>query len=167
MNSPPTVGYFARLAPEKGLREFVRSGTHPGRRHPEVQFLAGGDLQPHWQSYWDNVRQLAAPLGDRFQYVGSPETVLDKSALLQQFDLLSVPAPYHEPKGLYVLEAWANGVPVIQPAHGHFPELIEENRRRECVPPGDATALADAWDRMLSDESRRLAAAEAAGPASA
>ena len=39
--------------------------------------------------------------------------------------MLSVPTTYKEPKGLYVLEALANGIPVVQPRHGSFPELIE------------------------------------------
>ena len=46
-------------------------------------------------------------------------------AFLQSLDVLSVPTTYREPKGLYVLEAWANGVPVVQPRHGSFPELME------------------------------------------
>ena len=44
---------------------------------------------------------------------------------LHGIDVLSVPTTYREPKGLYVLEALANGVPVVQPSHGSFPELIE------------------------------------------
>jgi len=38
--------------------------------------------------------------------------------------VLSVPSGYREPKGLYLLEAMACGVPVVQPNHGAFPEMI-------------------------------------------
>ena len=48
-----------------------------------------------------------------------------QGALPATIDVLSVPTTYREPKGLYVLEALANGVPVVQPRHGSFPELIE------------------------------------------
>ena len=49
-----------------------------------------------------------------------------QGAFFESIDVLSVPTTYREPKGLYFLEAWANGVPVVQPRHGTFPELIEE-----------------------------------------
>ena len=48
-----------------------------------------------------------------------------KVEFLKSIDIFSVPTSYREPKGLYVLESWANGVPVVQPRHGSFPELIE------------------------------------------
>jgi glycosyltransferase involved in cell wall biosynthesis len=151
----PTIGYFARLAPEKGLRELAQAAVLLNQRRQDFQVIAGGYRPPQHAAYVAEVERLAAPLGNRFRYAGSPDTLTDKVALLETFDVLSVPTPYREPKGLYVLEAWANGVPVVQPAHGHFPELIEEIGGGVCVPPGDATALADALDQLLSDEPRR------------
>ena len=56
---------------------------------------------------------------------------------LQGLDVLSVPTTYREPKGLYVLEALANGVPVVQPRHGSFPELIEATGGGLLVNPDD------------------------------
>lgn len=50
---------------------------------------------------------------------------MEKIAFLQSLDAMSVPTVYHESKGLSVLEALANGVPVVLPGHGAFPELIE------------------------------------------
>jgi glycosyltransferase involved in cell wall biosynthesis len=47
-----------------------------------------------------------------------------KARFLSSLDVLSVPSGYHEPKGLYLLEAMATGVPVVQPNHGAFPELL-------------------------------------------
>ena len=74
--------------------------------------------------------------------------------------MLSVPTDYHEPKGLFVLEAMANGVPVVQPAHGAFPELIEKTEGGLLVPPGDPQALADAWERLYQDRDYRLKLAQ-------
>jgi glycosyltransferase involved in cell wall biosynthesis len=158
----PTIGYFARLAPEKGLRELVQAAVLLNQRRQDFQVVAGGYRPPQHAAYVAEVERLAAPLGNRFRYAGSPDTLAEKVALLETFDVLSVPAPYREPKGLYVLEAWANGVPVVQPKHGHFPELIEEIGGGVCVPPGDPTALADALDQLLTDEPRRRQLAEQA-----
>ena len=68
-----------------------------------------------------------AGLAEEFVYHG----VLDregKIAFLQSLDVLSVPATYDEPKGMFLLEAMANGVPVVQPRRGAFVDV--EYRRR-------------------------------------
>jgi len=159
--TPPTIGYFARLAPEKGLRELVQAALILQQRGLDFRLLAGGYLNAKQPEYWNAVQQLARPLGDRFRYAGSPDTLTEKVALFRQFDVFSVPSPYREPKGLPILEAWANGVPVVQPAHGHFPELIAETGGGITVTPGDPVALADGLQRMLTDEPFRRQCAEA------
>src|SRR5581483_2527875 len=75
-------------------------------------------------------------------------------SFLQTLDVLSVPTTYHEPKGLYVLEALANGVPVAQPRHGSFPELVEMTGGGVLVEPGNADELAVAWRRLLEDRAQ-------------
>ena len=64
--------------------------------------------------------------------------------LLAQLHLLSVPTVYREPKGLYVLESLAAGVPVVQPNHGAFPELLAATGGGRLVPPQQPEALATA-----------------------
>ena len=71
-------------------------------------------------------------------------------------DVFSVPTTYAEPKGLYVLEALAAGVPVVQPHHGVFPELIEQTGGGILVEPDHPQSLADALGRLLQDTSERL-----------
>ena len=100
--------------------------------------------------------QQANLLAD-FEHIESPDHA-SKVRFLQSLDVLSVPTTYQEPKGLYVLEAWANGVPVVQPAHGSFPELIESTGGGLLVPPNDPDALASALRQLMEqpDERRRL-----------
>ena len=69
--------------------------------------------------------------------------------------MLSVPTTYREPKGLYVLEALANGVPVVQPRHGSFPELLEATGGGLLVKPDDPHDLAAALSRLLGDLAHR------------
>lgn len=160
VSSPATIGYFARIAEEKGLRQLVEAALVLQQRGIDFRLLAGGYLSAANEPYLEEVRRLAAPLGDRFRYAGSPDTLAEKVALYKQFDILSVPAPYRDPKGLYVLEAWANGVPVVQPAHGHFPELIEATGGGLCVAPNNPQALADGLERLLKHEEERRSMAE-------
>ena len=63
-------------------------------------------------------------LTHRFTYHGSP-SIVDKVRFLDSLDVLSVPTDYEDPKGLFILESLAAGVPVVQPDHGAFGELIE------------------------------------------
>lgn len=151
-----TVGYFARICPEKGLHRLVAGFRILRSRHPQVRLRVGGYLGARDREYFARVRREAADLGSAFEYVGSPATHVEKVAFYQSLDVLSVPTEYHEPKGLYVLEAWANGIPVVQPRHGAFPELLAATGGGVLVPPGDAVALAEALEKLLTDRGTRF-----------
>ena len=69
--------------------------------------------------------------------------------------MLSVPSPYAEPKGLYLLEALATGVPVVEPKHGAFPELLEQTGGGLLFAPGDVRDLADRLLELQRDPARR------------
>ena len=152
---PFTVGYFARICPEKGLHRLVDAFRQLHKRHPQARLVCGGYLGPRDAEYFAHIRRETRDLGEAFEHRGSPETHEEKVDLLRSLDVLSVPTVYHEPKGLYVLEALANGVPVVQPGHGSFPELVEATRGGLIVPPGDSQALADALERLLLDPHAR------------
>jgi glycosyltransferase involved in cell wall biosynthesis len=153
---PPTVGYFARVCPEKGLDRLVKAVLLLRQRIPNVRLRAGGYLAPQHRSYFNDVVRSAAPLGDAFEYIGSPAEKREKIAFLQSLDVFSVPTVYREPKGLYVLEAWANGLPVVQPAHGAFPQLLESTGGGLLVEPDSLEQLAEALYQVLTDDSLRM-----------
>src|SRR5205814_3313393 len=92
--------------------------------------------------------------GADFEHVESPAHE-DKVQFLQGIDVLSVPTTYREPKGLYVLEALANGTPVVQPRHGSFPELVEATGGGLLVNPDDPADLARGLRELLTDAGRR------------
>ncbi|MFG0335305.1 MAG: glycosyltransferase family 4 protein [Maioricimonas sp. JB049] len=146
---PFTVGYFARVAPEKGLQHLAEAFCRLHRRRPEVRLRVGGYLGPQNRGYLREVQKLLRPVGDAFEYVGSPATHAEKVRFLRSIDVLSVPTEFQEPKGLYVLEALANGRPVVQPRHGAFPELIEATGGGRLVEPRDPQALADALEELF------------------
>jgi glycosyltransferase involved in cell wall biosynthesis len=64
---------------------------------------------------------------------------------------MSVPCTYDEPKGLFVLEAMANGVPVVEPRRGSFPETVERTGGGILVEPDDPVSLADGIQRVWQD----------------
>jgi glycosyltransferase involved in cell wall biosynthesis len=69
--------------------------------------------------------------------------------------VLSTPTVYADPKGLFVLEAMAAGVPVVQPNHGAFPEIIRKTGGGILVEPENPQSLADGLLRVLRDHELR------------
>ncbi len=148
---PFTVGYFARICPEKGLHQLVDAFRLLHQRHPNTRLRAAGYLGARDRDYFEKVRDGARDLGTAFEHAGSPPTHEEKVRYLKSLDVLSVPTVYREPKGIYVLEALANGIPVVQPRHGAFPELLEATGGGLLFEPGDPADLARALEELLKD----------------
>jgi glycosyltransferase involved in cell wall biosynthesis len=154
----PRVGYLARLAPEKGLHvlvdAFIRLKELPGMAG--TQLLVAGWLGKRHEAYVaaQLAKLQAAGLGDACRFLG-PVDRAQKVHMLRQLQLFSVPTLYREPKGLYVLEAMAAGVPVVQPSHGIFPELLAGTGGGRLVPPNSPAALADTLHELLLDHATR------------
>lgn len=155
---PYTIGYFARISPEKGFHLLTAAYRHL-RTLPDVpptRLRVSGWLGEHRRAFFEEQIGLLrdAGLGGEVEYIDCPGHT-DKVRFLQSLDILSVPAAFREPKGLYVLEAMANGVPVVQPGHGSFPELVEATGGGLIVAPGDPKALAEGWRQLLLDPELR------------
>jgi glycosyltransferase involved in cell wall biosynthesis len=70
---------------------------------------------------------------------------------------MSMPATYDEPKGFTLLEAMANGVPVVQPDRGAFTEIVRRTGGGLLVAKDDPDALADGLQSLLIDRDRAAA----------
>ena len=148
-----TIGYFARVAPEKGLHVLAESFIHL-RRNTEFRgtLEAAGYLAPEHRRYLRGVERTLKDAGfaSEFHYRG----VLDRAhklEFLRSLDVLSVPGTYDEPKGIFLLEAMASGVPVVQPRRGAFPELLRRTGGGLLVEPGDPAALAEGILTLYKD----------------
>ena len=153
-----TVGYFARICPEKGLHTLAEAfrilRQTPGA--PPCRLRVSGWLGDNNRLYFHGIQQRLeqAGLALDFEHVESPDHA-SKVRFLQSLDVLSVPTSYREPKGLYVLEALANGVPVVQPRHGSFPELLEATGGGLLVNPEDPEDLARSLRQLLENVAHR------------
>jgi len=153
-SGPFTIGYLARIDPAKGLHLLVEAlaGLRATPETAEARLAAAGYLGPEHRSYWRRVQEEARRRGleAAFQYHGEL-TFEGKLRFLDGVHVLSVPTVHPEPKGLFVLEALAHGVPVVMPRHGAFPELIERTGGGLLFEPGDAAGLADQLRRLALD----------------
>ena len=151
---PFTIGYLARVCPEKGLHQLAAALRLLAADVdlPPVRVRAAGYLDAADGPYLAEIRRQVAEghLGDRFEYLGELDRAA-KIAFLQSLDLFCLPTVYRESKGLSVLEAWANAVPAVLPAHGAFPEMVEDTGGGLLCEPNDPVALAAALKRMVLD----------------
>jgi len=155
---PFLVGYLARICPEKGLHDLVEAFALLVNKHGKeaLRLHVAGYLGKRDQAYFEKVKARVAELGldDVFDCVGEVSRD-EKIAFLQGLDVLSVPTTYKDPKGLFALEAMANGIPVVQPAHGSFPELIEATGGGLLSEPGSKESLAAQLETLMHDPRRR------------
>lgn len=144
---PFTIGYFARVAPEKGLHVLAEAYRLLRRREdfPPAKLEAAGYLAPEHKPYLQEVesKMREAGLADEFHYHGEVEREA-KINFFQNVDVVSVPTTYAEAKGLSVIEAMASSVPVVQPRHGSFPEILERTQGGLLCEPNDSASLAEA-----------------------
>lgn len=154
-SQPFTIGFFARVAPEKGLHVLAKAyrQLRADERIPKARLEVAGYLAPEYEGYLNEVtnQMEASGLGAEFSYRGALDRD-QKIAFLRKLDLLSVPATYNEPKGIYLLEAMACGVPVIQPRRGAFTEIIEKTGGGLLVEPDDPASLAESILGLYRDQ---------------
>src|ERR1017187_1479 len=150
-HQPFRVGFLARVAPEKGLHRLAESYI---RLRRDTDFSgavleAAGYLAPEHRAYLRGVDRLMkdAGFGAEFHYRGELARA-PKIEFLNSLDLLSVPCTYDEPKGIFLLEAMASGVPVVQPRRGAFPEILDQTGGGVLVEPENPASLADAIYRL-------------------
>lgn len=153
----PTVGYLARLSRGKGVGAVVdaflelrRRGKVPGARLMCVGTCIAED-EPFLKELRGRIR--AEGLEGEVEFYANV-TREEKVRLLQGFSLLSVPAMYGEAFGLYLIEAMACGVPVVQPVTAAFPEIVEATGGGVLVSDDSPQRLAEAWEALLLEPGR-------------
>ena len=161
LRKPPfTIGYLARIAPEKGFHALAE-GYHALRQRTKgepARLVAAGYLPPEHQPYLEEIRGKMREWGldAEFEYRGEVDRA-QKAAFLQSLDVFSVPTTYAEPKGMFLLEAMANGLPVVQPRRGAFPEMVSKTGGGMIVEPDSPSALADAFLDLWRNPDRAVA----------
>ncbi|HTG42939.1 MAG TPA: glycosyltransferase family 4 protein [Verrucomicrobiae bacterium] len=150
--TPPVVGFFARMCLEKGLDTLVDAflvlQQRPGMK--DVRLHVGGSMGPSDSKLVEQLRAKLESQGLSNQVAFFPN--VDKKAkqdFYRSLSVLSVPARYGEAFGLYLVEAWASGVPVVQPRVASFPELIGASGGGLLCEPNDPVSLADGLEKVL------------------
>jgi len=132
------IGYVGGIAPHKGVHVLIEAFRRVADAGITLDVHGSLTVAP---AYADRVRQAAA--GDpRIRFHGAFAEGA-QARILAGLDLVVLPSIWWENSPLVVLEALAEGVPVVASAIGGVPEVVPEGAG-VLVPPGDVEALSAA-----------------------
>ena len=150
----PTIGYLSRMCPERGLGTLVDAFIllKKDDRLKSVRLRVAGGRSAADEPFIQRVqgKLAAAGLLDDVDFLESFERD-SRLDFLRSLSVLSVPEPQPVAYGLYVLEALAMEVPVVEPAIGCFPETIEMTGGGLLYEPNTAERLAEVMEPLLLD----------------
>lgn len=168
-SNPPVLGFFARMCKEKGLDLLVAAYLHIRKNNlvPNLRLKIGGAMGPSDETLVAKLKEDLRGAG----FLGNVEFCPNvdkagKQAFMKSLSVFSVPAHYGESFGLYLVEAWAAGVPVVQPRHAAFPELIHFSKAGAICDPRDPVALGEKIAEVLMTPGLRQRLSQAALEAS-
>jgi glycosyltransferase involved in cell wall biosynthesis len=152
---PSAIGYFSRVNHHNGFDKLVDAfielkkkdlitgltlhvcGGFTGNDKPfisqQLKKIRGHKLEK-------SVRIYPEFQGDR------------KMEFFDNVDVISVPVRKYDGYGLYILEANAAGIPVVQPATGAFPEIIDTTGGGIVYTPDTVSDLATGLNKLFKDK---------------
>lgn len=141
-----SILFMGRLGRRKGTYDLVRAVAKINQ--PFRLVLAGdGDLE--------EVRELVDELGisDKVEVTGWVRGD-QKEALLKRACLYVLPS-YNEGLPMGILEAMAQGLPIVSTPIGGIPEAVDQGVEGFLTQPGDVDALARALEELMSNSELR------------
>ncbi len=151
----PSIGYFCRVNEMNGFDKmvdaFIKLKSENSIPGLTLHVCGGftGDDRPFIKK---QVKKIARE-GYKESVRIYPEFEGDKKReFFRNIDLMSVPVRKHDGYGLYILEANAEGVPVVQPDTGAFAEIVELTGGGIIYSPDTPEELARVIARMLKDK---------------
>jgi glycosyltransferase involved in cell wall biosynthesis len=154
-NHSPGLGYYCRVnfmnGFDKLVDSFIEIKTH--NKIPGLTLhVCGGftsDDKPFIRSQIKKLKESgfieSVRIYDDFQGTSKQE-------FFNNIDVMSVPVRKYDAYGLYILEANAHGVPVVQPATGSFPEILEKTGGGFVYTPDNIEKLTESLVSLLENE---------------
>ncbi len=151
------IGYVSRMNHELGMDilvdAFIILKRNPEFSDVELHLTGGSTGDDRKFIREQNLKISDAGLGDFVKYYEdfAEEGLKD---YFRNVSLISVPVRKGEAFGIYLLEAMASGVPVVQPALGAFPEIVSRAGGGIIYEPNTPEALAKALAEALTDSQK-------------
>ena len=150
----PSVGFLSRLCAENGLdilvNAFILLKQMPGNKSVRL-YLTGGQTADDTHFIAEQRKKWTkAGLAESVELLEKFDSD-DRQAFFDKVSVLSVPVKKGEAFGIYLTEAMAAGIPIVQPALGAFPEIVEVSQGGVIYSPNTPEALAEALNALLND----------------
>jgi len=154
----PAVGYFSRINSHNGFDKLVDAfiDLKITNKLPGLTLHVSGGFTGSDKSFIaEQIRKIKSNGLKSFIRIYPEFHGNSKEEFFSNIDIMSVPVRKHDGYGLYILEANASGVPVVQPDTGAFPEIIEKTRGGITYFPDSAEELSAALVRLFEDNDLR------------
>jgi len=151
------IGFLSRLCEENGLDilvdAFILLKKMPGNEECKL-LLTGGSTGDDTHFIADQKRKIhQAELTDQVLFIHD-FSAEKRNAFLEQVTLMSVPVKHGEAFGIYLTEAMAAGIPIVQPALGAFPEIVSGSGGGVIYPENTPQTLAETLNELLADKEK-------------
>ncbi len=154
---PPVLGYLSKMTESLGLGlltdAFITLKKNP-RLHNLKLRATGGQLGADAGYVRGLKKELAKHGIEQDAEFLEGFDAAHRGDFLRSLSVLSVPAPQGESFGMFITEALAEGVPVVQPRVAAFPEVIEATGGGVLYDANEPGALASALESLLLDPAR-------------
>ncbi|MGD2094756.1 MAG: glycosyltransferase family 4 protein [Phycisphaerales bacterium] len=148
----PTIGFLSRMCSDKGLDVLVDAFIDLKKKAQlkNARLRITGGKRTDDEIFLDGIKQKLSS----HNLINDVEFLHEfdkdaKLAFLRTISVLSVPETQPVAYGLYVIEALASGVPMVEPASGVFNELIEITGGGLLYEPNNKASLTAALESLL------------------
>ena len=153
----PVIGFLSRLCEENGLAVLVDAFIllkQDSAYHEVVLKLTGGSTADDLHFIRDQKAKLSKAGLEKWVIWADEFEGEERQKFFDTVSVISVPVLNGEAFGLYQLEAMASGIPMVQPALGAFPEVINLSGGGLVYTPNDAASLAKAIGSVILDSNK-------------
>lgn len=151
------IGYISRMSHENGLEVLVDSFILLQKETDmdDIQLRITGGSTGDDVNYIRKIREKikTAGLKDKVIFHEDFEGP-GRQEFFSKVSVISVPVLEGEAFGLYLIEAMASGIPVVQPALGAFPEIVERSEGGIIYSPNKPEILATALAGLMRDRQK-------------
>jgi glycosyltransferase involved in cell wall biosynthesis len=154
---PRNIGFISRLCPENGLDilidAYINLKQREGNEDVNLLLTGGHTNDDNIFIKEQKIKLKKANLLDSVEFIHNFDE-LNRNHFFNRVMLLSVPVPHGEAFGIYLTEAMASGTPIVQPALGAFPEIVELSGGGIIYGNNTPEELADSLHNLLNDQEK-------------
>ena len=151
----PAIGIFGRVTNWKGQKEFLRAAIQLLPEFPHLRVYIVGDASDSDQRYYEECREIArnSDYPDNFVFTGR---VSDVASFYRKCTVVAHASTWPEPFGMVLIEAMAEGRPVVASIFGAACEIIDNGCEGFLVDPSHTNAFAAHILELLSSPARTI-----------